>query len=258
MPTNLKNETVLITGASAGIGKACAKVFAKEGANLILAARRENRLQQIAQSLENKYSVNIFQLVLDVRDSEAVEAQISALPKLFQNIDILVNNAGLVLGVEKTHKTPVLDTDIMIDTNVKGVLNLIRTVVPGMLANNKGHVVNISSIAGHEAYPGGSVYCASKHAVNAITKSLRMDVVDTDLRVTAISPGLVDTEFSTVRFKGDKEKAAAVYAGLEALVAADIAEAVLFAVSRPAHVQIADMVIFPTRQASATIVHRES
>lgn len=257
MSINLKNKTVLITGASAGIGQACAQSFAEVGAKLILVARREDRLEQIARSLQQQYSVNILQLALDVRDSAAISAQISALPDGFRNIDILVNNAGLVLGVEKTHETPELDIDIMLDTNVKGVLNLIRTVLPGMLANNAGHVINISSIAGHEAYPGGSIYCASKHAVNAITKSLRMDVVDSDLRVTAISPGLVNTEFSLVRFKGDEAKATAVYAGLEALVATDIAEAVLFAASRPPHVQIADMIIFPTRQASATVVHRE-
>ncbi len=256
MNTILKDKTVLITGASSGIGAACAQLFAQSGANLILTARREAKLKEVANSLKNEFSVDVLELALDVRDHEAVENLIKNLPEGFQDIDILINNAGLVIGVEKAHLTPQDDVNIMLDTNVKGVLNLIRAVVPQMVTKNHGHVINISSIAGHEAYPGGSIYCASKHAVDALTKSLRMDVVNTALRITAISPGLVDTEFSIVRFKGDLNKAKAVYQGLEALVAMDIAEAVLFAASRPAHVQIADMIIFPTQQAAATIVHR--
>ncbi|NQT62767.1 MAG: SDR family NAD(P)-dependent oxidoreductase [Candidatus Marinimicrobia bacterium] len=254
----LKGKTILITGASAGIGEACAHLFAQQGSNLILTARREVKLHKLASDLQKEYKIEVMERALDVRDSSAVERLISSLPDPFKHIDVLVNNAGLVLGVEKAHETPGDDVDIMLDTNIKGVLNMIRTVVPDMVANLQGHVINISSIAGHEAYPGGSVYCASKHAVDALTKSLRMDVVSTPLRVTAISPGLVDTEFSLVRFKGDAKKAEAVYQGLEALVAEDIAEAVLFAASRPAHVQIADMIIFPTQQAAATVVHRES
>ncbi len=256
METSLKHKLILITGASAGIGEACARLFAKAGANLILTARRADRLNKLADELTGTYAVDVFPVEMDVRDNKSVENLLTQLPPSFQHVDILINNAGLVLGVEKAHQTPELDVDIMLDTNVKGILNLIRLVVPDMVARNSGHIINISSIAGHEAYPGGSVYCASKHAVDAITKSLRMDVVDTNLRVGAISPGLVDTEFSTVRFKGDANKAAAVYAGLEALVAQDIAEAVLFSITRPAHVQIADMIIFPTKQAAATIVHR--
>ncbi|NQV48858.1 MAG: SDR family NAD(P)-dependent oxidoreductase [Candidatus Marinimicrobia bacterium] len=256
MNTILKDKTVLITGASAGIGAACAQVFAQSGAKLILTARREAKLKEVANSLKNEFSVDVLELALDVRDNEAVENLIKNLPEGFQDIDILINNAGLVIGVEKAHLTPQDDVNVMLDTNIKGVLNLIRAVVPQMVTRNHGHVINISSIAGHEAYPGGSIYCASKHAVDALTKSLRMDLVNTALRITAISPGLVDTEFSIVRFKGDLNKAKAVYQGLEALVAMDIAEAVLFAASRPAHVQIADMIIFPTQQAAATIVHR--
>ncbi|MCF7826280.1 MAG: SDR family NAD(P)-dependent oxidoreductase [Candidatus Marinimicrobia bacterium] len=256
--TNLKKKTILITGASSGIGQACACLFAKEGSNLILTARREEKLSNLALEIQDLYEVDVLARSLDVRDSEAVAALISNLPPAFKNIDVLVNNAGLVLGVEKAHETPGDDVDIMLDTNVKGVLNMIRNVVPGMVSRRRGHVINISSIAGHEAYPGGSVYCASKHAVDALTKSLRMDVVSTPLRITAISPGLVDTEFSLVRFKGDAKKAEAVYQGLEALVAEDIAEAVIFAASRPPHVQIADMIIFPTQQAAATVVHREA
>ena len=258
MNNRLKGKTVLITGASAGIGEACAHLFAQQGANLILTARREERLGKLAAKLQKEYSIAVLARGLDVRDGSAVEKLISSLPGSFKSIDVLVNNAGLVLGVEKAHETPRDDVDVMLDTNVKGVFNMIRAVVPDMVAKAQGHVINISSIAGHEAYPGGSVYCASKHAVDALTKSLRMDVVSTPLRVTAISPGLVDTEFSLVRFKGDSEKAEAVYLGLEALVAKDIAEAVVFAASRPDHVQIADMIIFPTQQAAATIVHRES
>jgi len=256
--TNLKKKTILITGASSGIGQACACLFAKEGSNLILTARREEKLSDLAAEIQDLYEVDVLARSLDVRDREAVAALISNLPPAFKNIDVLINNAGLVLGVEKAHETPGDDVDIMLDTNVKGVMNMIRNVVPGMVSRRRGHVINISSIAGHEAYPGGSVYCASKHAVDALTKSLRMDVVSTPLRVTAISPGLVDTEFSLVRFKGDAQKAKAVYQGLEALVAEDIAEAVIFAASRPPHVQIADMIIFPTQQAAATVVHRET
>ncbi|MCF7822892.1 MAG: SDR family oxidoreductase [Candidatus Marinimicrobia bacterium] len=257
MPNEFKNKTVLITGASAGIGEACAKIFAEAGANLILTARREDRLKELAHSLEKAYSIKTHVVSLDVRLSQMVDEMIWGLPRAFRNIDLLINNAGLVIGVEKAHETPESDVDTMFDTNVKGILNLIRTIVPQMVSKNRGHVINISSIAGHEAYPGGSIYCGSKHAVDAITKSLRMDLVDTDLRVTAISPGLVDTEFSLVRFKGDQEKASAVYRGLEALIAEDIAEAVYFAASRPPHVQIADMIIFPTKQASATVIHRD-
>jgi len=256
--TNLKKKTILITGASSGIGQACACLFAKEGSNLILTARREEKLSDLAAEIQDLYEVDVLARSLDVRDREAVAALISNLPPAFKNIDVLINNAGLVLGVEKAHETPGDDVDIMLDTNVKGVMNMIRNVVPGMVSRRRGHVINISSIAGHEAYPGGSVYCASKHAVDALTKSLRVDVVSTPLRVTAISPGLVDTEFSLVRFKGDAQKAKAVYQGLEALVAEDIAEAVIFAASRPPHVQIADMIIFPTQQAAATVVHRET
>jgi 3-hydroxy acid dehydrogenase / malonic semialdehyde reductase len=252
----LKDKTILITGASAGIGEACARLFAQQGSNLIITARREQKLLNLASELQKEYQIQVLGKALDVRDSSAVESLISSLPDPFKHIDVLVNNAGLVLGVEKAHETPGDDVDTMLDTNVKGVLNMIRTVVPGMERNQRGHVINISSIAGHEAYPGGSIYCASKHAVDALTKSLRMDVVSTPLRVSAISPGLVDTEFSLVRFKGDASKAEAVYQGLEALVAEDIAEAVIFAASRPPHVQIADIIIFPAQQAAATVVYR--
>ncbi|MCF7905537.1 MAG: SDR family NAD(P)-dependent oxidoreductase, partial [Candidatus Marinimicrobia bacterium] len=207
MGTDLNKKVVLITGASAGIGKACAQVFAAAGCRLILTARRKERLQALAEELRDNFNSEVLVKDLDVRESEAVQVFVESLPAPFNTIAVLVNNAGLVIGVNKAHETPGNDVDTMLDTNVKGLLNMTRAVVPGMVASHSGHVINISSIAGHEAYPGGAVYCASKHAVNAITKSLRMDVVDTGIRVTAISPGLVETEFSMVRFKGDTEKA---------------------------------------------------
>jgi len=258
LKTDLNGALVLITGASAGIGEACAYAFAQQGCDLILTARRTAKLDALAADLKNKYGVKILTQGLDVRDEATISDFFANLPAEFSEINVLVNNAGLVIGLEKAYATPDPDVDTMLDTNVKGVLRMIRQVVPGMRQRNSGHVINISSIAGHEAYAGGSVYCASKHAVDALTKSLRMDLVETPLRVTAISPGLVDTEFSLVRFKGDAEKAAAVYAGLEALVAEDIADAVVYAASRPPHVQIADMIIFPTQQAAATVVYRDS
>jgi len=258
MSKPLKDKVVLITGASAGIGEACAHRFAEAGCRLILTARRSEKLNRLAAELAERYACQALPVKLDVQDGKAIKEVLTTLPKSHQAIDILINNAGLVIGVEKAYETPAIDIDVMVDTNVKGVFNMIAAIVPDMVVANRGHVINISSIAGHEAYPGGSVYCATKHAVDALTKSLRMDVVATDLRVTAISPGLVETEFSLVRFKGDVQRAQAVYAGLEALVADDIADAVFYAASRPAHVQIADMIIFPTRQAAATVVHRDA
>ena len=257
MKTDLKKCTVFITGASAGIGEACAREFARAGSRLIITARRHSKLKELARELEKQYATQILALKLDVRDSIAVDQLITDLPNEFKNIDVLVNNAGLVLGMEQIHETPKPDVDVMIDTNVKGVVNLIRAIVPQMEAVNHGHVINISSIAGLEAYPGGGIYCATKHAVAAITKSLRMDLVATDLRVSAISPGMVNTEFSTIRFKGDVDKANSVYDGLEAMVAKDIAEAVVYVAASPTHVQIADMVILANKQASATVVHRD-
>lgn len=257
MGVDLKGKVVLITGASAGIGEACARIFAEAGSRLILTARREDKLNTLANALRNQFNSEVLVQGLDVRDDGSTISFIKNLPAPYDSIDILINNAGLVIGVNKAHETPGDDVDTMLDTNVKGLLNMTRAVVPVMQKVNSGHIINISSIAGHEAYPGGAVYCGSKHAVDAITKSLRMDLVDTGIRVTAISPGLVETEFSMVRFKGDKDKADAVYNGLAPLVGDDIADAVFYAASRPPHVQIADMIIFPSQQAAATIVHRD-
>jgi len=255
--TLLADKTALITGASAGIGGACARLLAKEGCRLVLLARRRDRLAKLASELEEEYGTEIYFEALDVRDHQAINTLPQRIPEKLREVDILINNAGLALGLEKAYAYSASDIDVMIDTNIKGVLNFLRVFVPPMVERGQGHIVNISSIAGLEAYPGGGIYCGTKHFVTALTKSLRMDLVNTPLRVTTISPGLVKTEFSIVRFNGDREQAAKVYQGLEPLYAEDIAEAVLFALSRPPHVQIADMVIFPTSQASAYHVHRE-
>jgi len=249
----LENKIVLITGASAGIGEACARAFAAEGARLILAARRTDRLEQLAAGL----GVPTLCIALDVRDAPAVDSVLSALADEWSAIDVLVNNAGLGLGLDKLQDGSVDDWNGMIDTNVKGLLHVTRAVVPGMVARGRGHVINIGSIAGREVYPGGNVYCASKHAVDAITKGLRMDLVATPIRVSTVDPGLVETEFSIVRFKGDADRARKVYEGIQALRGADVADAVVYCATRPAHVSINEIVIMPVNQASALVVHRE-
>jgi NADP-dependent 3-hydroxy acid dehydrogenase YdfG len=206
--------------------------------------------------LSSNTSTKVHSVELDVRDQKAVQKAIDALPEAWKDIDILVNNAGLSRGLDKLQEGSIEDWDEMLDTNVKGLLYVTRAVVPGMIARKRGHIINIGSIAGHEVYPKGNVYCASKFAVDALTKGLRLDLVDTPLRVTGIDPGLVETEFSEVRFHGDKERAKTVYKGIEALTPEDIAETIVWCASRPAHVQIADVVIFPTNQGSAAVVHR--
>ncbi|MDP4220532.1 MAG: SDR family oxidoreductase [Bacteroidota bacterium] len=253
----MQKSTVFITGASSGIGRATAFAFAKEGADLLLCARRIDRLEELKAQLHAQYpdiDIHIFQL--DVRDQKAVHQSLSTLPEEWRMIDILVNNAGLSRGLDKLHEGSLQDWEEMIDTNVKGLLYVTQEIVPGMVTRGSGHIINIGSIAGHEVYPKGNVYCASKFAVDAITKGLRMDLVDTPIRVTSIDPGLVETEFSSVRFHGDEEKAAQVYRTIKALTAEDIADAIVWVASRPAHVQIAEMIIFPTAQASAAVVHR--
>ncbi|OIO62141.1 MAG: NAD(P)-dependent oxidoreductase [Candidatus Marinimicrobia bacterium CG1_02_48_14] len=256
MNYSIENQTVFISGASSGIGAATARQFAASGANLILAARRTERLDQLAAELKSNYNIQVHSIKMDVSKIDSVKQGIASLPASFKAIDILINNAGLALGVNKAQVNIPAEIDVVVDVNVKGVLYLIQEITPGMVTRGRGHIINISSIAGHEAYPGGSVYCATKHAVDAITKSTRMDLVDTPLRVTAISPGLVETEFSLVRFQGDTERASKIYQGYEPLIADDIADAILYAATRPPHVQIADMIIFPTAQASATVVHK--
>jgi serine 3-dehydrogenase len=246
-------KIVFITGASSGIGKACAEHFAAHGYALILTARRLNRLQHIKEGLNTPCLI----YALDVRSKEEVEQLVSNLPAEWRNIDILINNAGLAAGLEKIHEGDVQNWEQMIDTNIKGLLYVTRTIVPLMVQRKQGHVVNIGSIAGHENYPNGNVYCATKHAVDSITKCLRIDLVGTPIRVSTVDPGMVNTEFSTVRFKGDTQRAEGVYKGMSPLTAADIADAVFYCVTRPVHVNISELIIMPTAQASTTLVHRE-
>jgi 3-hydroxy acid dehydrogenase/malonic semialdehyde reductase len=250
--------TVLITGASAGIGEACARAFAAAGARLVLAARRAERLEALAAELAREHGARVHRLALDVRDREAVLGALGALPEPWSEVDVLVNNAGMGRGLEPLHEGDAAEWDEMIDTNVKSALYAIRAVVPGMVARGRGHVVNLGSVAGREVYPGGAVYCATKHALAAITKGLRMDLLGTGVRVSTVDPGMVETEFSVVRFRGDRERAEHVYRGMTPLTAADVADAVLWAATRPPHVDVAEILLFPTDQASATMVHRGS
>jgi serine 3-dehydrogenase len=254
---SIKHKIALITGASSGIGKATAVLFAKNGARLILAARRNERIEKLAASLTNEYGVDAIYFALDVRNQKEVENKINSLPPNWKEIDILINNAGLSRGLDKLHEGKLGDWEEMIDTNVKGLLYVSRAVIPGMVERNRGDIVNIGSIAGHEVYPGGNVYCATKHAVDALTKGMQIDLVDTPIRVCTVDPGMVETEFSVVRFHGDKDRAGKVYQGIQPLTPDDVAEAILFCVTRPPHVNIHQLRIMPTSQASATIVHRK-
>lgn len=253
---NLQNKTVFISGASSGIGAACALEFAKAGCRLILCARRSHKLDLLVQDIFKETDVDIFTFELDVRNKPDVDHAIENLPEEWKSIDILVNNAGLARGLGPLHEGDVQDWEEMIDTNVKGLLYLSRKIIPKMVEQNSGHVINIGSIAGRAAYPNGAVYCASKAAVKSISDGLRMDVVGYKIKVSNIEPGLVETEFSLVRFHGNEEKANSVYDNFEALQAKDIAEIALFMANRPSHVQICDMLVTPTHQASAIVVHR--
>lgn len=255
----LKNKIVFISGASSGIGKACAELFAQAGAKLILGARSVEKLQKLGNELKVQYQTEILALKLDVQDKNAVDEAINGLPLAWQKIDILINNAGLARGLEKLHQGDVADWEAMIDTNVKGLLYLTRKIVPQMLENKlNGHVINIGSTAGILAYPGGAVYCATKAAVKFISDGLRMDVVDTPIRVTNIQPGMVETNFSVIRFHGDQQKADNVYDGIKPLTAEDIADIVVYAASAPTHVQICEVTVTPTHQATGGIVHKET
>ena len=253
----LKNRLVLITGASSGIGEACAELFAGAGASLVLVARRRNRLEALQQRLKERHKTECIVLESDVSRVAEVEQDFQSLPPRWQAVDILINNAGLVKGVEPEWAITAADVDTMIDTNIKGLLAMTRLCIPGMLERDHGHVINLGSVAGREAYPGGSVYCATKFAVRALSRGLKMDLLGTPIRVTSIDPGMVDTEFSVVRFDGDQTKAKEVYAGMSPLVAADIADAALYAATRPPHVNISELFIMPTDQAAARMVHRE-
>lgn len=247
-------KTILITGATSGIGMATAKVFAQKGHQLILCGRRQERLEQLKAELSIQTTLHSLQF--DVRDREAVFKAIDSLPDSFKQIDILVNNAGNAHGLSTIQDGNIDDWDTMMDGNVKGLLYVTKAILPTMIKNNQGFIVNIGSVAAKEIYPNGNVYCASKHAVDALSKSMRVDLSGHNIRVSAIHPGAVHTEFSEVRFKGDKEKAKNVYQGFEALQAQDIAEIIEFVTSRPSHVNIEDLIVYPTAQANTTTLHK--
>ncbi|HZN54404.1 MAG TPA: SDR family NAD(P)-dependent oxidoreductase [Candidatus Polarisedimenticolaceae bacterium] len=258
MPRRLEGQVVFVTGASAGIGEACARAFAAEGARLLLAARRLERLEALAPELRSAGSPETRLLGLDVRDGEAVARAIDGLPGPWKAIEVLVNNAGLSRGLDRLHEGSLEDWNEMIDTNVKGVLHVDRAVVPLMVARSRGTVIHLGSIAGRQVYPRGNVYCATKHAVRALNEGLRLDLLGTGVRVATVDPGMVETEFSLVRFRGDPARAASVYRGLRPLEAADVAEVVVFVATRPPHVNLAESLLLPADQASAVDLHRES
>jgi NADP-dependent 3-hydroxy acid dehydrogenase YdfG len=249
----LKDKWILITGATSGIGKASAEVFAESGTNLIITGRRKERLKSLQEKLQTEHNVNVETFAFDIRDRDACKACVDSIE---QPIDILLNNAGLASGKDSIDEADFDDWDAMIDTNIKGLLSMTRFVSERMKQRDTGHIINIGSIAGYEAYPGGSVYCATKHAVKAITQAAKMDLTGTNIRVSAVSPGLVDTEFSEVRFHGDKEQAKKVYQDMTPLSGRDIAEIIHFVANRPPHVNILDTIVFPVHQSSARIVAR--
>ena len=251
------DKIVLITGASSGIGEGCARKFASEGAKLILNGRNVEKLNALAQELRLTCGTVCTVLPFDVRDRKAASEALASLSKEWQAIDILINNAGLVIGVDKEHEGDLDEWEIMLDTNIKGLLSMTRMVVPGMVERGRGHIINIGSIAGDAAYPGGSVYCATKAAVKALSDGLRIDLVDTPLRVTNIKPGMVETNFSVIRFRGDKDKADNVYKGIRPLTGDDIAEVAYFAASAPEYMQIAEVLVMPTNQATGTIAYKK-
>ncbi len=246
-------KTAIVTGATSGIGEACARRLHAAGYRVIITGRNVARLNALKEELSN----DAYPLVFDVRDREIAEASVASLPADWQDIDVLVNNAGLALGLDREYEGDYRDWDTMIDTNIKGLLYMTRAVVPGMVARGKGHVVNIGSVAGDAAYANGNVYCGTKAAVKAITDGLRIDLAETPVRVTLLKPGLVETRFSEVRFHGDKERAANVYKGIAPLTGEDIADAMIYAVQAPAHVQIAEMLILATHQASGSVICRK-
>lgn len=249
-------KTALITGATSGIGEACARKFAEGGYNLILTARREEKLAEIKAQLEAE-GTKVRTLVFDVRDAEAAKQAIASLEPEWQTIDVLINNAGLALGLEKEYEGDPEDWNTMIDTNIKGLLTMTRLIVPAMVERNEGHVINIGSVAGDAAYAGGNVYCATKAAVKTITDGLRIDVAESAVRVTNVKPGLVETNFSNVRFHGDNARAENVYKGIVPLTGADIADVAFYAASAPKHVQIAEVLVLATHQGSGSVIHRE-
>ncbi|RYE35877.1 MAG: SDR family NAD(P)-dependent oxidoreductase [Sphingobacteriaceae bacterium] len=245
------NKIALITGASSGIGEACAHVFAREGFKLILTGRQTDKLESLASALNMQYQTEVAVAAFDIRNKNEVEHNLQTLPESWKKVDVLINNAGLSQGLEPINQGNPDDWDVMIDTNIKGLLYASKVVSNWMIANGGGHIINLGSIAGKEVYPNGNVYCATKHAVDALNKAMRVDLLPHGIKVSAINPGAVETNFSNIRFKGDTERAKKVYEGFEPLVAADIAETIWFVVSRPAHVNINDLTIMPAAQANA-------
>lgn len=252
----MKDRIIFITGATSGIGEGCARKFAAMGSDLILNGRNTEKLAELKAELTAK-GVDVLILPFDVRDREAMRAALDSLEGKWKNIDVLVNNAGLVIGLDKEFEGNLDEWDVVLDTNVRALLTMTRMVVPGMVERGHGHIINIGSIAGDAAYPGGSVYCATKAAVKALSDGLRIDLVDTPLRVTNIKPGMVETNFTVVRYRGDKERADDFYKGIHALNGDDVAEVVYFAASAPAHVQIAEVLVMPTNQATGTISYKK-
>ncbi len=257
MNTEIMNKIAFITGATSGIGKATAEIFAKNGYNIIITGRRKERLDEFSAKLKANYKIDVLSLNFDVRDLKAVETAINSIPENWKKINVLLNNAGLAAGLGTIQEGSTDDWERMIDTNIKGLLYITRNIAPLMIHNGYGHIVNIGSIAGKEVYANGNVYCATKHAVDALNKGMRIDLLPHNIKVTAINPGMVETEFSIVRFNGDEERAKNVYKGLEPLLPEDIAETVFWVASRPAHVNINDIVIMPTVQANATTTIRK-
>ncbi len=250
------NKTIFITGATSGIGKACAYQFGANENRIIISGRRNERLLELKKDLEEKFNAEVFTLSFDVRNQIQVAEAIESLPQEWKEIDVLINSAGLAVGLNKIQDGELDDWERMIDTNVKGLLYVTRAIAPNMVARKSGHIINIGSIAGKETYPFGNVYCATKHAVDSLTKAMRIDTVESGIRVTQIAPGAVETEFSNVRFKGDDARADSVYVGFEPLRPEDIADAAYYCTNLPEHVNINDMVIMPTAQAAATVLFK--
>lgn len=251
-------KIALITGATSGIGRATANTLAQNGFDLIVTGRRKDKLEEMAHEIRNKYQAEVISLNFDVRNNEEVISNLSGLPIRWKQVDVLVNNAGLAAGLDPIQSGHLDDWEEMIDTNIKGLLYISKKVIPWMIERQEGHIINIGSIAGKEVYANGNVYCATKHAVDALTKGMRIDLLKHNIKVSQIAPGMVETEFSLVRFKWDQTAADKVYTGVEPLIAEDIADAILYMVTRPPHVTINDMIIMPTAQAAATIVNRKS
>lgn len=254
---NQQKKIVLITGASGGIGAACAEHFAANNWAVIITGRRETQLQAIANHLQEKYNAEVLALTFDVRDHQTITQIFADLAPEWQAIDVLINNAGLALDLAPLFQGDTADWDTVIDTNIKGLLYMTNAILPGMMARQQGHIINMGSIAGHQAYPNGAVYCATKHAVHALTQCLKQDLTGTPIRVSTVGPGAVETDFSIVRFKGDTERAKKVYLGFQPLTPQDIADVIYYCATRPAHVNISEIHLMPVAQSSATLIHRE-